>query len=299
MKQEKTKAKEKAKKSSRLLPKIVVSALMLIGLGLILYPTLVNMYNNVRNERAIHDYQRQVESLGESECQRMLAEVQAYNENLARHMPYIGELTAAQREEYESLLDVTGTGLIGYIEIEKSDIFLGVYHGTAESVLQIAVGHLEASSLPVPGKSVHTVLTGHSGLPSARLFTDLDKLGVGDTFTLHVLDQTLTYRVENIYRTSPEELGDMQIEEGQELCTLITCTPYGVNTHRLVVTARRIETPADDAQSASAAEKILMSTWNRWFLFLPAAIGAGIVVLAVMVHRRKKAKQKTEDLSHT
>lgn len=150
-------------------------------------------------------------------------------------------MTEEERAEYESLLNVSGNGIIGYIEIPMIQCSLPIYHGTEESVLQIAVGHIEGSSLPTGGAGTHCVLSGHRGLPSAKLFTDLDQLAEGDTFILRILDETLTYEVDQIRTVEPYELDDLGIEEGKDYCTLVTCTPYGINTHRLLVRGRRVD----------------------------------------------------------
>ncbi len=283
--------KQKRKASEIIRAAVGVFAL-LVGLALVLYPTVADKINDVVNKKAIGEYQRQLQTVDNSAYEAMLNDVAAYNAKLFHAKPYIGELTAEEREKYEKLLNLDGTGVMGYIEVPKAKIYLAIYHGTEESVLQTGVGHLEASSLPLPGESVHTVLTGHSGLPSARLFTDLDQLSIGDTFTLHILNEVLTYRVEYMARVSPEELEDMRIEEGQELCTLMTCTPYGINTHRLVVTGRRIDTPSasEDEPEQPSVIQPLTSKWNRWFLLLPAALFVGVVVIVFVVRWRKKRK---------
>lgn len=287
------KRNEKKRKSPpKIVSVMVVSLLMLAGFALVLYPTVADKINDSLNEQVITEYQKKVDTLGNEEYRKILDSAREYNETLAFYTPYISTLTAEKREAYLQQLDVTGTGLIGYIEVKKSDVYLGIYHGTSESVLQTGVGHLEGSSLPVTGKSVHTVLTGHSGLPSARLFTDLDKLKIGDGFTLHILNETLIYEVEDIRRVSPEDLKSLRIEQGRELCTLMTCTPYGINTHRLVITGHRIETPMEEKPDTALITQAVTSKWNRWFLFLPAVLFAGILATGMVVRKKKKKKQK-------
>lgn len=268
--------------------------LVVVGLAMILYPTVANQINQAANGRVIEEYRQEVESADESEYEQILAAVRDYNAELAESEPYMADLTKEMRERYESLLNVEGNGIIGYIEIPKANVYLAIYHGTEESVLQTGVGHLEGSSLPAKGESVHTVLTSHTGLPSARLFTDIDQLEIGDTFVLHILRETLTYQVENIRRVEPEALQNLHIDEGQELCTLMTCTPYGVNTHRLVITGRRIETPTgtDKETEQTPVEQIITSKWNRWFVLLPAVIFSGTVIVTVVVYKRRKRKRK-------
>lgn len=287
------KQKEK-KKVSEILSGIATILILLTGISLVLYPTVADKINDAVNQQAIEDYQGQLLTLDNSKYEKMLQAAQEYNDRLFRSDPYIGALTAEEREEYESLLDIDGTGMMGYVEIPKSKIYLAIYHGTEEAVLQTGAGHLEASSLPVPGESTHIVLSGHSGLPSARLFTDLDQLEIGDTFTLHILRETLTYQVDRMERVEPDELKKLRIEEGQELCTLMTCTPYGINTHRLVVTGHRIETPVEAPQENKPVIQAVTSKWNRWFVFLPVILFAGIVIAVILIRKHKKKQPSAE-----
>ena len=217
---------------------IILLLLMLIGLSLLLYPTVSDCWNAFHQTRAIAFYTESVAKLEKPQYENLWQAARAYNQALSiREAPdYFSE-----DPEYESLLDVSGLGVMGYLEIPKIDVSLPIYHGTEESVLQIAVGHLPWSSLPVGGKSTHCVLSGHRGLPSARLFTDLDQLQMGDTFLLRVLDETLTYEVDQICIVEPQEVAALEIVEGQDYCTLVTCTPYGINTHRLLVRGHRVE----------------------------------------------------------
>ena len=285
------KLKEK-KKASQILSGIATILILLLGIALVLYPTVADKINDAVNHQAIGEYQEQLLTLDDSAYEAMLKSAQEYNDRLFRSDPYIGALTAEEQKEYESLLDLDGTGMMGYIEIPKSKIYLAIYHGTEEAVLQTGAGHLESSSLPVLGESVHTVLSGHSGLPSARLFTDLDQLKIGDTFTIHVLRETLTYQVEHMERVAPDELKNLRIEEGQELCTLMTCTPYGINTHRLVITGRRIETPIEEKPEETPIVQAVTSKWNRYFVFLPVILFAGIVIAVILIQKHKKKKKQ-------
>lgn len=285
------------RRASEIVRTVVGILALVVGLALVLYPTVADKINDAVNQKVIGEYQRQLQAVDNGAYEAMLQDVATYNDRLFKAKPYIGELTSEEWAKYESLLNLDGTGIMGYIEVPKANIYLAIYHGTDENVLQTGVGHLEASSLPLPGESVHTVLTGHSGLPSARLFTDLDQLEIGDTFVLHILNEVLTYRVERMARVSPEELEDMKIEEGQELCTLMTCTPYGINTHRLVVTGRRIETPSTPAEEPEQPLVIqpFTSKWNRWFLLFPTVLFVGIVVTVIIVHRKRKHKKAARE----
>lgn len=215
-------------------------AVFLTGISLLLYPAVSEYWNSFHQSRAIAAYTRQVSSMNGQSTRQLLEEARAYNRQLwEQEDPLRPEQEAHQR--YEGLLNVSGNGIMGYIEIPAIQVFLPVYHGVGETVLQVGAGHIEGTSLPVGGPGTHCALSGHRGLPSARLFTDLDQLEIGDIFTLNVLDQVLTYQVDQIQIVEPEDVSGLALEEGQDLCTLVTCTPYGVNTHRLLVRGRRIE----------------------------------------------------------
>ena len=219
---------------------LLLVLILLTGLSLLLYPTVSDYWNSFHQTRAIATYAENVAKLDNAQYDELWEEARAYNEALRfRSNPYY--LSEEQKAQYESLLDVSGLGVMGYIEIPEIDVSLPIYHGTEESVLQVAVGHLDWTSLPVGGESTHCVLSGHRGLPSAKLFTNLDKLQTGDIFMLRVLDNVLTYEVDQILIVEPQETGALRIEEGKDYCTLVTCTPYGINTHRLLVRGHRID----------------------------------------------------------
>lgn len=219
---------------------IILILVFLAGLSLLLYPTVSDYWNSLHQSRAITQYAEQVAELDNDVYEQLWADAHSYNQALFDKADRY-EMTDEEQAEYESLLNVSGNGIIGYIEISKIGCSLPIYHGTDEAVLQIAVGHIEGSSLPVGGESTHAVLSGHRGLPSAKLFTDLDKLVTGDTFVLRILDETLTYEVDQILIVEPYEMNALEIEEGQDYCTLVTCTPYGINTHRLLVRGHRVD----------------------------------------------------------
>lgn len=231
---------------------VVLAIVFLAGLSLLLYPSLANYWNSMHATRAIAGYAEQVANLDSSEFEKMYLDAVDYNKSLiGRTNEYA--LDEEQQDLYTKLLNVSGTGIMGYIDIESLGVSLPIYHGTSEGVLQVAVGHLEWTSLPVGGVSTHCVLSGHRGLPSARLFTDLDKMHEGDTFTLNILDETLTYEVDQIRIVLPQETRELIIADGRDYCTLVTCTPYGINTHRLLVRGHRIETAAAAAHVVSEA----------------------------------------------
>lgn len=228
------------KRKTNNLTTIVLILMLLAGLSLLLYPSVSDYWNSFHSSRAINTYTENVASMNEAQYEEMWSAAWEYNRTLAERSTGFA-LTEEQKAEYEKLLNVSGLGIMGYIEIPELSVSLPIYHGTDESVLQIAVGHLEWSSLPVGGESSHCVISGHRGLPSAKLFTNLDKLQVGDVFMLRVLDEVLTYEVDKISIVEPSQVADLQIVEGSDLCTLVTCTPYGINTHRLLVRGHRIE----------------------------------------------------------
>lgn len=224
---------------------IILILVFLLGLSLLLYPTISNYWNERHQSKAIASYVHDVENLSQLKRGKLLQDATDYN----RYISTLGNqwhVTDEHRAKYLKQLDISGNGIMGYIEIPQISCSLPIYHGTDESVLQIAVGHLEGTSLPVGGNSSHCVLSGHRGLPSANLFTDIDQLVPGDTFTLNVLDLTLTYEVFEILTVLPQDVTSLRIETNKDLCTLVTCTPYGINTHRLLVRARRIENPEEE-----------------------------------------------------
>ncbi len=219
---------------------VLLVLVLLVGISVMLYPTVSDWWNARVQSYAIANYDQSVETLDDSYKEELLAAAYAYNQALTGvAAPFIDASAAG---DYYSILDVAGNGILGYVTIPKIKIELPIYHGTSAEVLNIAIGHLEGSSFPVGGESTHAVISGHRGLPSARLFSNLDQLVEGDTFTVTVLDQVLTYEVENIYIVLPHETERLNIVPGEDYLTLLTCTPYGINTHRLLVRAHRIET---------------------------------------------------------
>lgn len=262
--------------------------ILLAGVSLLLYPTVSDYWNSFHASQAVASYSADVQNLDQARYDELWSAARDYNKSLLkRENGYF--LTDEQRAQYDSLLDITGTGIMGYIEIPNIKLSLPVYHGTEESVLQIAVGHLDWSALPVGGEGTHCVLSGHRGLPSAKLFTNLDQLREGDTFTLRVLDEVLCYEVDQIRIVEPQDTAALLPEPGQDLCTLVTCTPYGVNTHRLLVRGHRIETPdsADAIRVTSDAMQIEP-------ILVAPAVGVPLVLLAVAIlllsDRRRRRK---------
>lgn len=219
---------------------VILILVFLVGLSLLLYPTVSDYWNSLHQSRAIASYAENVAGLDDDRYDQLWAQAQEYNAGISRRSNRF-VLSDAEREQYTRTLDVSGSGIMGYVEIPEIKCSLPIYHGTDEAALQIATGHIEWTSLPVGGEGTHCVISGHRGLPSAKLFTNLDQLELGDTFLLRVLDETLTYQVDQILIVEPDETDALYIVEGEDLCTLVTCTPYGVNTHRLLVRGHRIE----------------------------------------------------------
>ena len=234
---------------------LLLILILIAGLSLLIYPSFSDYWNSFTQSQVIVDYTKQIDNLDEEKYDRILSEARAYNEKLiGRRNPYL--LSDEQKAEYDELLDISGIGIMGYIEIPAINCTLPVYHGTDDSVLQIAVGHLEWSSLPVGGKGTHCVLSGHRGLPSAKLFTDLDKVVVGDIFILRVLDEVFTYEVDSIMIVEPHETDSLLIEKEKDYCTLITCTPYAINTHRILVRGERVENPEESKNIRVVSEAV-------------------------------------------
>lgn len=219
---------------------ILLILALFAGLSLLLYPTVSDYWNSLHASQAVADYAENVRNLEAEKYEQVLQDAKSYNQMLPYEQTTFA-LSEEEKEAYDALLDISGTGVMGYIEIPTVNISMPVYHGTEDAVLQIAVGHLEWSSLPVGGESTHCVLSGHRGLPSAKLFTNLDKLVAGDKFIMRVLDEVLTYEVDQILIVEPTDVSTLIIEAGKDLCTLVTCTPYGINSHRLLVRGHRIE----------------------------------------------------------
>lgn len=234
---------------------LILIGIVLLGMGLIAYPGFADWWNSLHQSRAVASYAESVANLDANKYSEMLADAEAYNAELAK----IGAqwiITDEQMAKYESELAVTDSGIMGYIDIPKIRVTLPIYHGTDDTILQIAIGHIAGTSLPVGGASTHCVVSGHRGLPSARLFTDIDKLVEGDTFTMTVLNRTVTYEVDQIRIVEPTDLSNLQIEEGKDYCTLVTCTPYGINTHRLLVRGHRVANANGEANVIADALQI-------------------------------------------
>ena len=264
--------------------------ILLAGLSLLLYPTFSDWWNSYHQTKAIASYAANVANLSNEDYEKIWKAATEYNASLSeRNSDYT--LTEEQKKQYEQLLNVSGDGIMGYIEIPSINCSLPIYHGTQESVLQIAVGHIEWSSLPVGGASSHCVVSGHRGLPSAKLFTNLDELSKGDTFMLRVLDEVLTYEVDQILIVEPQEIGALQIEEGKDYCTLVTCTPYGINTHRLLVRGHRIDNIEEAKTIRVTADAIQIEP----LLVAPVVATPILLLLIILLLLPKQPRKKHGD----
>ncbi len=281
------------KNRTRLVSTLILILVFLVGLSLLLYPTVSDYWNSIHQTRVIADYMEEVANLDDETYEAMLNSAREYNSTLLSKKTGRFSLTDEELEEYNSQLYLSATTVMGYIEITKIGVYLPIYHGTSSAALQVGVGHLEGSSLPVGGESTHCVLSGHRGLPSAKLFTDLDQMEVGDTFTITVLDEVLTYEVDQIRIVEPDDTSDLEIVEGEDYCTLITCTPYGINTHRMLVRGRRIETAVtSDVRVTADAMQVEPVTVAP---FIAAILIVLLLIGLIVGTRRNRNKKKKND----
>lgn len=268
----------------------ILVIILLSGLSLLLYPTLSNIWNSYHQSEAIASYRHHVADMKQSKEEEMLSAAHAYNKTLATGVTPLLNLTKSEIETYNHILDVTGTGIMAYVEIPKLKTTMPIYHGTDEAVLEIAIGHIPGTSFPIGGKGTHAVISGHRGLPSAKLFSNLNQLKNGDTFMIHVLGRTLIYEVDQSLTVKPEDLSALKIDPVQDYCTLVTCTPYGVNTHRLLVRGHRIFKEKENS------EAINKSTRQHPVLHLILITGGTILfiifALVYFRHRRRQLKMK-------
>lgn len=237
MRKKKKETKKKEKKSKISFGSVFFSIIMIIGIGLMLYPSITNLVNEGHQTVAIADYDKVTESLSEKEKEKIWNEALEYNQLLSSNN--VMHLNKTNEAAYQKTLNITGTGIMGYIKIPKCNIELPIYHGTSKEILQVGVGHLEGTSLPVGGKGTHCAVSGHTGLPSSKMFNNITELKEGDLFMIKTLGKTLTYKVDNIKVVLPNDAKSITRVPEKDYCTLITCTPYGVNSHRLLVRGHR------------------------------------------------------------
>lgn len=274
--------KTNKKSFKKRIPWIIMISCLVIGLGLVAYPTFANWWNTFHSTRAVNQYNESVSALSSAQEEELLDQAKSYNQDLLsqdnRYFP-----TNEFHARYEETLNLLGNGVMGTVSIPAISVSLPIYHGTEDTVLQIAAGHLEGTSLPIGGLGTHAVISGHRGLPSARLFTDLDKLECGDVFILNVLNEKLTYEIDSISIVLPEETSQLDIDPEKDQVTLLTCTPYGINSHRLLLTGHRIENRPDYeiTSSADLIDKRLTA------LIIGALILAAVIVGMAIKSRRK------------
>ena len=255
---------------------VLLLVTLMIGISLLLYPTISDYWNSFHQSRAIAGYAEAVAQMDEIDYEKIWNDAVEYNKELQTRSNH-WFLTEEQQEEYESMLNVSGNGIMGYIEIPSIKVSLPIYHGVDEGILQVAIGHIEGSSLPVGGKGSHCVISGHRGLPSAKLFTDLDQLAEGDIFMLRVLDETLTYEVDQILIVEPSDMSSLEFDEEKDYCTLVTCTPYGINSHRLLVRGHRVANLEESEEIRVTADAQQIDP----VLITPAL--AGILLVLVLI----------------
>lgn len=287
MKEKKTKPKKKGSGAST----VILVAIFFVGLCILLYPTVSDFWNEKRQSQAIINYDDLIVDLTPEDYSEFFSASDKYNQKI-RNMsfPFLNHKNIS--EEYYNTLDVNGNGMMGYITIEKIKVQLPIYHGTSDQVLNSAVGHVEGSSIPVGGESTHSVLSAHRGLPSAKLFTNLDKLENGDIFTIRILDKTITYQIDQVLIVLPEETEALNIVPGEDYCTLVTCTPYGINTHRMLVRGTRIENIEPDR-----VVNVVTEAYQVDPLIVTPAVAApmlGLLLIILLVKSSKTAKRKKQ-----
>ncbi len=284
---------KKGKKKGKL-STIILILVFLAGLSLLLYPTVSSYVNSLHQSRAVVNYNKEVSHMDQGRYDEIWKSAVYYNQSLAEQ-PQKFFLNEEQMENYQSQLNISGNGIMGHVEIPKINCSLPIYHGTEEAVLQVAIGHVDWTSLPVGGESSHCVLSGHRGLPSARLFTDLDEMKAGDTFFLKVMNEVLTYEVDQILVVLPHETDALEIAEGKDYCTLVTCTPYGKNTHRLLVRGHRTKTVIEQKENVvtKAVEEV---TGIEFRLVIPMIIsGVLLLILIILLLSGRGSKKKKKN----
>ncbi|KMQ00337.1 sortase [Bacillus cereus] len=260
---------------------LVLGGIFLFGLGIFLYPTISNWLATRAHYSEVSSYDKKIKALQKKELERREKEAAEYNKQVQTSVKTFADPFSEEKSNHQAYADALNLGdVMGYIEISKINIKLPIYQGTSEEVLSRGVGHLDYSSLPVGGENTHTILTGHRGLPSAKLFTDLDKLSEGDRFYIHSLDKVLAYKVDQIKIVLPHETDDLQIVENKDYTTLITCTPYGVNTNRLLVRGERVEFDQEEKQGMSTE----VSMFNKWTVIVPILL---LCMLLIVIYKKK------------
>lgn len=267
---------------------IMLTAMLCLGIFFILYPLVSQYVNSKTSSKLITSYNKISEKISEEDIEKIFADATKYNEKLYKlKKPF---LQYRSLSNYSSLVNIDKNGVMGYITIDKIKVNVPIYHGTSNGVLNTGIGHLEGSSLPVGGVNTHSILTGHRGLPTNRLFTDLNKLELGDTFEITILNKLITYEVDSIKIVKPSDVSKLQIKKGKDYVTLVTCTPYGINTHRLLVRGKRVENIDN--------KKIFISTEafkiNNWLVAIFIALPILIVLMTIVLFKPAKNKKRLE-----
>lgn len=292
---------------------IIAIIFIIVGTGIFLYPSISNYFAEKNHVEAIRNYDKIVVGIGEDSLKEEKEKAQTYNENLSGdpvHDPFVFGSGYALPENYKEVLNISGDGIMGYIQIPKISVDLPIYHGTSEEVLEKGVGHIQNTSVPIGGNSTHSVLTGHTGLPNAELFTRLDELVVGDIFYIHVLNDILTYKVYEIKVVLPDNIDELRITSGEDLVTLVTCTPYGVNSHRLLVKAKRVEyedytennnsgNTTETSNNSNTINNVETKKTNKQYYLTGIQIGTVILIIVlittlivgIIIKRSKKSDE--------
>lgn len=287
--------KHKTKKNAAgtVISKIFLVLIFIGGIGLLLYPTIANYWNSTHQSRTIGGYIDSVEKMESFNFDPLKQEAEEYNRKLSRN-PNRFFPTEEESKEYFNTLKIPGTDVLGYISIPKIEVTLPIYHGTDNAILQVAVGHMEGTSLPVGGQGTHAVLSGHTGLPSSKLFTNLEKMEIGDQFTIHIMDEALVYEVDQVLTVLPNETDALEIDPQSDFVTLITCTPYGVNSHRLLVRGVRVPGPVTEESESTSTQtpQVHKEQLHVEFPWIPVFLaGAGIVVFIFFLLKPKKKEK--------
>lgn len=280
---------------------ILFGLMFLLGFAILIYPTVSNQWNTYRQNQLISSYEELIGKMAEEDFTKEWEKANAFNDTII-HNNIFGDIFGENGDdikntEYWQILNVGNDGVMGYVSIPKINVKLSIYHGTADDVLQTGIGHLNGTKLPIGGESTHSVLAAHRGLPSARLFTDIDQLERGDMFYIHVLDETLAYQVDQILDMVDKDDNEtlqkaLQIEEGQDYVTLFTCTPYGVNSHRLLVRGTRVPYNGEEEIESTAAESMLKSIQNYYMIYLILGLSVTLLVILLMKFLIKPGKKK-------
>lgn len=280
---------------------ILFGLMFLLGFAILIYPTVSNQWNTYRQNQLISSYEELIGKMAEEDFTKEWEKANAFNDTIT-HNNIFGDVFGENGDdikntEYWQILNVGNDGVMGYVSIPKINVKLSIYHGTADDVLQTGIGHLNGTKLPIGGESTHSVLAAHRGLPSARLFTDIDQLERGDMFYIHVLDETLAYQVDQILDMVDKDDNEtlqkaLQIEEGQDYVTLFTCTPYGVNSHRLLVRGTRVPYNGEEEIESTAAESMLKSIQNYYMIYLILGLSVTLLVILLMKFLIKPGKKK-------